>query len=228
MICKKCGADLPDSAVFCPACGTWVEEKAPPKPAAASISAEEFLEEPEAPPKENKAALFWKNKKKRDLLLSILTVVIAALSLTASIILDNPNLSPANVVTAYVDASYRQDQQKFLKLIPPEVLSDAESSGRYQAVLDSIQDNFWDRLDGGYRIRILSQEVITDSSADVIVNNYKILNMTVLQAQKVTVETTYSLYGEDTSVENDFTVVQLEDGKWYFDLYTDVVVLGTT
>lgn len=221
MVCKKCGADLPESAVFCPECGSWIVEKAPAKPAAKAMTAEEILEEPEIPPKESKVGLFFKNKKKRDLLLSIVAVVIAALSLTASFILDNPHLSPSNVVMSYLDASYRKDQQQFVELLPPQLLEYMGGVEQSQNVIQSTMDNFWGRLEEGYQARILSQDEVTDSTLDSLLAFYQNnVQLSVSQVRKVRVETTYSLYGEPISVENELVVIQL-DGSWYFDLYSN-------
>ena len=223
MVCKKCGAELPDSAVFCPTCGTWVVEKTPPKPAPSKMAAvqEEFLEEPEEEKKESRAARFWKNKKKRDLLLSILTVLAAAACLAMSIVMDNPHFSPSNVVSAFAQASYHQDQEQFLELLPQSVKDYLDQSQPIQNAVDTSLDNFWSRLEEGYQIRVLSEDVITDSSLEQILYYYgNNLHLTVLQARKITVETTYSLYGEPIAVENEITVIQLSDG-WYYDLYSN-------
>ncbi len=221
MICKKCGADLPDSAVFCPECGTWTVEKTPVKPTAAS--ALDLLEEPEAPPKESRFALFWKNKKKRDLLLSILGVVAAALCLTVSIVFDNPHLNAANVASAFVKASYDQDQERLFDLLPDQLQTALESSDMKEIVLTRTLDNFWGRLEEGYQIRILSQDAVTDSSLEYILEFYQSMDLTVNQALVITVETTYSLYGEPISVENEIPVIQIEN-NWYYDLSASPVL----
>lgn len=173
------------------------------------------------PVQESKLLLFWKNKKKRDLLLSILLVVAAALSLAVSMILDNPHLSPSNVVQSFTDACYRQDQQQFWELLPPGT-EEMQQLPEGEVVLDSAMNNFWSRLDGSYQCRVVALDSITDNSLDRILNYYQ-GSCTVLQAQTATVETTYSLYGQSISVENEVVVLQTPEG-WYLDLYSNFIL----
>lgn len=218
MVCKKCGADLPDSAVFCPSCGAWMVEK--PQTKGDSLQTAERFQDSEETAQESKIRLFWKNKKKRDLLLSVLLLVAAILSLAASIVLDNPHLSPSSVVMSFTDASYRQDQQQFLQLLPPGTEEMQQlSSG---LLLDSAMNNFWSRLDGPYQCRVVALDAITGNSLDRILNYYQD-SCTVLQAQTATVETTYSLYGQSISVENELVVIQTPEG-WYLDLFSNFVL----
>ncbi len=219
MVCKTCGADLPDSAVFCPSCGSWAAEK-PPLKAASQQPGEEFPDW-EATAQESKIQLFWKDKKKRNLLLSALLVVAAALSLAVSMILDNPHLSPSNVILSFTDASYRQNEQQFLELLPPGTEEILEPSAE-QAALYSAMNNFWSGLEGTYQCRVVALNAITGSSLERIQDYYQ-ESCTVLQAQTATVETTYSLYGNSISVENEVVVIQTQDG-WYLDWYYNFVL----
>lgn len=219
MVCKKCGANLPDSAVFCPSCGEWMVER--PQPKGNSQRQAGYFPEGEESVQESKLLLFWKNKKKRDLLMSILLVVAAALSLAVSMILDNPHLSPANVVQSFTDACYRQDQQQFWELLPPGT-EEMQQLPEGEVVLDSAMNNFWSRLDGSYQCRVVALDSITDNSLDRILNYYQ-GSCTVLQAQTATVETTYSLYGQSISVENEVVVLQTPEG-WYLDLYSNFIL----
>ena len=69
---------------------------------------------------------------------------------------------------------------------------------------------------------MVALDSITDNSLDRIFNYYQ-GSCTVLQAQTATVETTYSLYGQSISVENEVVVLQTPEG-WYLDLYSNFIL----
>lgn len=203
--CGKCGAELPDEAMFCNACG------------------ENFATTPDAAPKNDLIAKVMEYKKfflpGGIALGAIILVIILIVALSGG---------PEDAIENYVNASFNGDYDAYLELQPDkywefmekeydtEIPDEKDFEKMYEETLDSLEDEYG--KDVSVSFTVTDKDELDDDDLDEIRDSlksqYGIAKKDITAGYEIDVE--LIIEGDDDEETNDATFyVYKYDGNWY-------------
>ena len=194
MFCKKCGNELGDEALFCPECGTNVDDN------------------------EKKKKNFTLSTKKA-IIVAVSFILIICVCIVI-VVVNSVNFSPENVAVAVLTSEYEVDIDTMMKCFPEftlrEIADDCDlpTDASVREISNAVKKDY--RFETPQEVKIISVKEIAKfdiSEYDLDREEFMTYSEYVSIKKISVVEIDFFVDGERDTVE--VTCIKMK-GKWYF------------
>ena len=228
MNCKKCGAPLPENAMFCEKCGQKVEPVTAAVPPLEAASNPNPTPNPAIPP--TSAGFIVppvdaaENKNKKIGMIATVVAAVIVVVLLTSLLFSH---SPKDCVKDFYKATQKASASQMLNLVPKKCqkylmdkydISKKELKETVQDYLDDNLDNWEDDYGDGIKVKIEFKDKDKVSNDDIKDWNEsfddKDIKLKVKKGYEYEIKVKIKGNDDDTSYKESSNALKI-DGKWY-------------